>query len=249
MRGGGYDMLVFSQLGVLSLKKNIAVLPALGLAFATLAFSQAPAAPAAPAAPPAAAVCANPTKVAIVSMADALGITREGQKAQADLQGKFQPKKDALDKKQADIQSKQAQLAKGKATMSPEAQAKLQADIDAAIKLLNRDTEDAQAEMDDERGKVLNAMGEKMMGLLTQYSLDNCFAMVLDVSMEQTPVLWAASSANITNDMVKLYDEKYPLAAGAAPAAAPGAAKPAAAPAAGAPKPPVTAAPPPTKKQ
>ena len=219
------------------------VLPALGLGLAALAFAQAPAAPA-PAAP---AACANPTKVAIVSMADALSITREGQKAQADLQSKFQPKKDAIDKHSADIQSKQSQLAKGKATMSPEAQAKLQADIDASIKSVNRETEDAQAEMDDERGKLLNAMGEKMMGLVTQYSLDNCLAMVIDVSGEQSPVLWAASSANLTNDLVKMYDEKYPLAA---PAAA-GAAKPPTAPAPGANtvKAPATPAPPPTKKQ
>jgi outer membrane protein len=49
---------------------------------------------------------------------------------------------------------------------------------------------------------------------------------VLDVSNPQTPVLWAASAVDITNDIVKLYDQAYPGTA-AAPAAKP-AAKPAA---------------------
>jgi outer membrane protein len=58
---------------------------------------------------------------------------------------------------------------------------------------------------------------------------------VLDVSSPQTPVLWAASAVDITNDIVKLYDQAYPgvAAAPAVPAAKPPAAAktPAAAPA------------------
>jgi outer membrane protein len=192
---------------VLSLKKNIFVIPALGIGLATLAFSQTP--------------CANPTKIAIISMGDALQNTKEGQKAGNELQTKFRPKQEALEKRQADVQAKQATLSKGRATMSADALAKLQSDIDSSTKSLSRDMEDTQAEIDEEKGKVLNALGEKMMGVLSVYSQEACLAAVLDVSMEQTPVLWAASSVNITETMVKKYDEKYPLAAGAAAPAAP----------------------------
>jgi outer membrane protein len=227
-----------------SILKTKTFFPALGLGLATLAFAQSP--------------CTVPTKVGIISMADALAMTKEGQKAGTEMQAKFQPKKDGLDKRGADIQAKQAQLAKGRATMSADAQAKLQGDIDSATKVLNRDMEDAQSEADEEKNKILNALGEKMMGILGPYSQDNCYAVILDVSQEQTSVLWAASAANVTADMIKLYDEKFPVAAGAAaaPAAAPAGAKPAGVPAGpstvarpGAPTTPPATTAPPSKKQ
>ena len=75
----------------------------------------------------------------------------------------------------------------------------------------------------------MQELGTKMMTVLTKFATENGFAAILDVSNQATPVLWAASEINITNDIVKLYDAKYPLTAAAPPAAAPGtAAKPSA---------------------
>jgi outer membrane protein len=79
----------------------------------------------------------------------------------------------------------------------------------------------------------MQELGGKMMAVLEKYATQNAFAVVLDVSNPQTPVLWAASAVDITNDIVKLYDQAYPGAAGApaVPAAKPAAARPPAAPA------------------
>ncbi len=204
------------------MNKNFVVLPALLTGLAAAAWSQG----------------AVPTKVGILNAAAAIQTTKEGQKAGSDLQAKFGPKKEALDKKQTDIQALQAQLAKGNATMSPEAKAKLQADIDAATKIFNRDTEDAQAELDEQQGQVMQELGNKMMEIVIKYGNDNGYAVVLDVSNQQSPVLWNAAAADITADIIKLYDQKYPGAAAPAPAAAtPAARPPAAAPAARPPAP------------
>jgi outer membrane protein len=199
------------------LKKNFAVFPALVLGLAVLAHSQTPA--------PA------PTKIGIIYAAEAIQTTKEGQQAIDELTKKvIQPKKDALDKLQATIQADTDRLNKGRATMSPDAQQKLKNDIDAKTKTLNRDTEDANAEVEEQQGKIMQELGTKMMTVLTKFATDNGLAVVLDVSNQATPVLWAASEINITNDIVKLYDAKYPLTAAAAPATAPGtAAKPPAA--------------------
>jgi len=207
------------------LKKNVVVFPALILGFAVLAHSQTPG--------PA------PTKIGIIYAAEAIQTTKEGQKAIDELTKTVQPKKEALDKLQASIQAGTDQLRKGAATMSVEAQQKLKNDIDAKTKTLNRDTEDANAEVEEQQGKIMQELGTKMMTVLIKYATDNGLAVVLDVSNQATPVLWAASEINITNDIVKLYDAKYPLTAVAPPAAAPGTAAkpPATAPA----KPPATA--------
>jgi outer membrane protein len=118
--------------------------------------------------------------------------------------------------------------------MSDDAKTKLMRDIDATTTRVNRDTQDAQSDLDEAQGKLMQELGGKMMAVLEKYATQNAFAVVLDVSNPQTPVLWAASAVDITNDIVKLYDQAYPGTAGAAPAVPaakpPAAAKPAAAP-------------------
>ena len=170
-----------------------------------------------------------PTKVAIIHVQNAILQTKDGQKAATDLQAKFAPKKAELEKKQADIAALQDQLRKGSATMSEDAKAKLMRDIDAGNKSMQRDQEDAQADLDQEQGKIMQELGKKMMAVLEKFATSNGYALVLDVSNPQTPVLWAASAIDITNDIVKLYDQANPGAA--APAATKPAAPPAAAPA------------------
>ena len=195
------------------MKKNFAVFPALILGMAAMVHAQ------------------TPTKVAIIHVQNAILQTKDGQKAAGDLQGRFKPKKDSLDKKQADIAALQDTLRKGSATMSEEAKAKLMRDIDANNKSLQRDTEDAQADLDAEQGKIMQELGNKVMAVLEKFATANGYALVLDVSNPQTPVLWASQTIDITGDIVKLYDQANPGTA------VPGAAKAPAAPAPATPRP------------
>jgi outer membrane protein len=186
------------------LKKNFVVFPALVLGMAAMVHAQTPA------------------KVAIIHVQNAILQSKDGQKAASELQGRFAPKKADLDKKQADIATLQDTLRKGSATMSEEAKAKLMRDIDANNKSLQRDTEDAQADLDAEQGKIMQELGNKVMAVLEKYATANGYALVLDVSNPQTPVLWASQTIDITSDIVKLYDQANPgtaAPAGAKPAA------------------------------
>ena len=186
------------------MKKNFVVFPALVLGMAAMVHAQTPA------------------KVAIIHVQNAILQTKDGQKAASELQGRFAPKKADLDKKQADIATLQDTLRKGSATMSEEAKAKLMRDIDANNKSLQRDTEDAQADLDAEQGKIMQELGNKVMAVLEKYATANGYALVLDVSNPQTPVLWASQTIDITSDIVKLYDQANPgtaAPAGAKPAA------------------------------
>jgi outer membrane protein len=210
------------------LTKNLLVFPALAVGFAALAHAQA-----------------SPTKVAIISVQQAILQTKDGQKASADLQAKFLPKRQELEKKQASIQTLQDQMKKGSATMSEDAKAKLTRDIDANTKSLQRDSEDFDADVQQEEGKIMQDLGQKMMDVVIKYCTQNSYAMVLDVSNQQTPVLWADPSADITTEIIKLYDQAHPGAGGTAAAPAPAGARPTPPPAA-TPKP---ATPPPASKK
>lgn len=208
--------------------KNLFVFPALAVGFAALAHAQA-----------------APTKVAIISVQQAILQTKDGQTASAALQAKFMPKRQEIEKKQASIQALQDQMKKGSATMSEDAKTKLQRDIDSNTKALQREGEDFDADVQQEEGRIMQDLGQKIMDVIIKYATQNGYAMVLDVSNQQTPVLWADPSADITTEIIKLYDAAHP-STGAAPA---GTAKPATPPPApaGAAKPPAT--PPASKKQ
>ena len=98
---------------------------------------------------------AVPTKVGIINIQAAIGSTKDGQKASAELSAKFEPTKTRLEKKQAEIEADKAKLSQGSNAMSAEQKEKLMRDIDAKTKSLNRDAEDAQAEVDQETGKIM----------------------------------------------------------------------------------------------
>ena len=63
---------------------------------------------------------------------------------------------------------------------------------------------------------------------MTKYAKDNGFAVILDTSNPQTPVLWAESSVDVTKDVVDAYNvvsgvpPPVPAPAAAKPAAGPG---------------------------
>jgi outer membrane protein len=211
------------------LTKSFAVFPALVLGVAAVAGAQAQA----------------PTKVAIIAVQQAILQTKDGQKASQDLQTKFTPRKNALEQKQTQMSSLQDQLKKGGATMSDATKEKISKDIAALNTALTRDNEDFEADVQQEEQKIMSDLGGKIMDVITKYASGNGIAMVIDVSNQQTPVLWADPSVNITDAIIKLYDQAHPGTATAAPATAPAAAPPAA-PKPAAPKP--AATPPATKK-
>jgi len=188
------------------LKKNFAVSTALVLGIATLAQAQAPA--------------QAPTKIAIINMQGAILSTKDGQKAQQELQARFSPKKSDLDKKQSDLAALQDQLRKGSATLSDEAKLKIQNDITAGQKNLTRDGEDFDAEVQQEEQKLMGDLWQKMMDVVTKYATQNGYAIVVDVSNQQT-VIWADPSTIITAEAVKLYDQAHPQTGAPATAAKP----------------------------
>jgi outer membrane protein len=54
---------------------------------------------------------------------------------------------------------------------------------------------------------VLQGLGQRMMAVIEKYAKDNGYSMILDVSNPNTPVLYASSGIDITQDIVSLYDK------------------------------------------
>ena len=164
-------------------------------------------------------------KFAVINIQGAIISTKDGQKAAAELQQKTAPKKKELEQKQGEINSLQDQLNKGSNTLSDSAKNDIYKSIEAKKKNLQREVEDAQADLEADQQKLLQQLGQKILAVIEKYSRDNGITMVVDVSNPQTPVLYASPSIDITKEIIELYDKNV-AAAGAAPT--PAAPKPAA---------------------
>ena len=187
-------------------------------------------------------------KMAIINIQAAIAQSNDGQEAAKQLQTRFAPKRTDLEKQQKDINDLQTQLRNQERTLSDDARARLMRQLDDKNKSFTRANEDATAEFQQAEQDAINEIGRKMIGVLDEYAKKNEFAVILDVSSPQTPVLYADSSIDITPKIIELYNQattKPAASAAPAPAAAP-AARPAAAPASATPAANRPAAAPPT---
>jgi outer membrane protein len=151
---------------------------------------------------------AEGVQVGIINMQEAIASTKDGQKAAAAFNAKFEPVRQKLARKEAEIQAGHAKLNQGGNAMSAEQKQKLIRDLDQKTTALKRETEDANAEQEQEQGRILQELGQQVMAVIDKYSKDNGYSLILDVSSQQTPVLFA--SHNITADVVKQYDQNSP---------------------------------------
>jgi len=149
----------------------------------------------------------GPAKVGVISVQGAIVGTKDGQKAAQQLDAKFGPKKKDLDGRQSEVVQLQDQYSKGGTLMSEEKRNQLARDIDEKKKRLERDVQDSQEELQSEQQRVLQGLGQRMMAVIEKYAKDNGYTMILDVSNPNTPVLYASSAIDITQDIVQLYDK------------------------------------------
>jgi outer membrane protein len=178
----------------------------------------------------------TPTKVGILNMQSAILATKDGEKARDAIRTRFEPRAKDLEARQGELARLRDQFTKGANTMSAEAREKLSREIDDKQKKAQWDSEDMQNELQQEEQKLVNEIGQRMISVIDEYAKANTFAVMFDVSGQQSPVLWAANGVDVTTQIVELYDKKF--GAGAPAAAAPGGA-------AAAPKAPATPARPP----
>jgi Skp family chaperone for outer membrane proteins len=206
---------------------------ALALSPAIAAVSPAQTAAATPA--PAANAGPVPTKIGIVNIQDAIIGTNEGKKEFDALQAKFSPRQAELKTLNDEVENLKKQFQTQSDKLSDEERASRAKVIEAKQKTLQRNYDDAQSEFQAAEQEVVNRIGTKMLTVLEKYANTNGYAVVLDVSNPQTPVLWANQGTIITKELVDAYNTANPSAAPAPKSS--GATAPTA-------KPPVTARPP-----
>ena len=194
------------------------------LACTTGAFAQA-AGPQAPA-PAAVQPAAIPAKIALIAFEQAVFATNEGQRALADTQKKYDPTKAKIQQQETEVESLQKQL-QGATSLSDEERANRVRTIDAKQKQLQRDGEDASAAYQNDLQEAYAKVAQKVNVVLQKYVADNGYTLLLDVSGQQSNVLYAAPQTDVTRAVIDAYNTSSgvaaPPASGPAPATRPAA--------------------------
>jgi outer membrane protein len=184
------------------MKHSLALIATLASGMVLSAAAQTPAAPAAATAP------AGPSKIAVVAFQLAVAQTNEGQRNFADLQKKFDPKRQQLKAQSDEVDTLTKQLQSQGSTLSDTERASRANVIDTKKKQLDRDFQDTQSDFQQQMQDLYNALASKVYDVMQAYAEKQGFSLVLDVSQQQSPVLFASNSTNITKQVIDAYNLK-----------------------------------------
>ncbi|HUN63990.1 MAG TPA: OmpH family outer membrane protein [Candidatus Sulfotelmatobacter sp.] len=173
----------------------------------------------------AAAGSATNGKIGVINVRQAIVTTAEGKQASNDLQAQFTPRQTELENMNKQINDLRSRLNAGANTLSDEEKVRLTQQGQRLTQQLDRKNNELNEDVQAAQADVVDRIGRKMMDVLDRYARENGLVAVFDSSAQNSPILFASTSIDITQEIIKLYDQSYPIKSGAV--AAPAASKPA----------------------
>ncbi len=158
----------------------------------------------------------SPTKIAFVYVQRALASTEEGKIRLKELDDWARPRQDELVRLDKELNDLKGEVA----TRQGGAPDNTLVELNRRLVAKQREFEDkqriAKRDFEAKQQALLRELGGKLQEIITKYADANRYTAVF--ILNPNDLAYLAESANITETVVKLYNEKYPVAA-QAPAA------------------------------
>ena len=148
-----------------------------------------------------------PGRVGIINIQEAMIGTKDGKQATQELDKKFLPEQKQFETRQTEISQLEDKFNKGATSLPADQRTQLANDIEEKKKRLDRDMQDAETDMKTQQQQVLKSMAGRMMAVISKYSKEHGFTIILDSGNQDIPVLFVADGVDITNDVITLYDK------------------------------------------
>jgi outer membrane protein len=169
----------------------------------------------------AAAGSASSGKVGVINVRQAIVSTAEGKQASAELQSQFASRQNELEAINKQVNDLRQRLQAGQTTLSDEEKQRLTVQGQRLAAQLDRKNNELQEDVNAAQADVVDRIGRKMIDVLDRYARENGFVAVFDSSSQNSPILYASTNIDLTQELIKLYDQAYPVKTAAAPAARP----------------------------
>ena len=145
-------------------------------------------------------------KVAVVNLQRAVFECAEIKKADAEMQAKFKPRQDEIDKLQKEIAAISQQLQASNGKLTPQAETDLNLQGQKKQRDLQRLTDDLQADAQAYRNDVLDKSSKKMTEVVKKLAEEKGY----DVVVNSSTTLYFKPAMEITNEVIAAYDKAYP---------------------------------------
>lgn len=153
----------------------------------------------------AAPVAAAELKIGYVDFQRALNEVEEGKIAKANLKRDFDDKQKQLDKDKTDLDRLQAEFEKQAGVMSDEAKRDKAMEIDRRMREAQGKAMGFQKELSDREREVTRGMFDRMLTLTREIADADGLTYVFD----KNSLLVAPPAADITNELVRKYNERF----------------------------------------
>lgn len=151
-----------------------------------------------------------PSKVGTISLQAAIVNTAEGKQASAELQTRFAARSTELQNLQKQIKDIQAKLQSRQQVLSEGESGRLRSEAERLTGTLQRKQQYFQEDLNAAQQDIMNNIGRKLADVLSKYSKENGYSVILDTSSQQTPVVYGAPQVDVTEEITKLYDQSHP---------------------------------------
>ena len=145
-------------------------------------------------------------KVAVINFQNAVLSTAEMQKALRDLQAKYKPRQDSLQKGQQELADIQTQLNASQGKLSQSGEADLQARGQRKQTQLQRLNDDLTADFEADRDDAVRKASTRMQELLKKVAEEKG----LDLIIDSAAAPFMKQGIEITDQVVAAYDKAYP---------------------------------------
>jgi outer membrane protein len=142
-------------------------------------------------------------KLAMVDMQRVLNETKAGQRARKELEASSKVKQEKLEKKQAKLESEAGKLGTLKGEQLAAAQERLQKEYMEVQSMAAA----LEQELSGEHNKLLQKMYENSQAIVAEIAKTDGIDLVL--VRDQMTVIYAKDSFDITNEVVKRYDQAH----------------------------------------
>src|SRR5579862_4249747 len=145
-------------------------------------------------------------KVGVVSLQQAVLGCAEIKKASADMEARYRPRQQAMEKLQKEIAGIEQQLQANAGKLTAAAQADLQAQGQRKQRDLQRMNDDLQADVTAERNEILGVSSRKMQDVVRKLAADKGLDVVVDI---QSTVFFKPA-LDLTAEAIAAYDQANP---------------------------------------
>jgi outer membrane protein len=147
------------------------------------------------------------TKVGVINLQRAVLESAEIKKASKDLEAKYGPRQQAVEKLQKEIQALQQNLQSNAGKLTPAAEADLTTQGQRKQRELQRMTEDLQGDVERDRNAILGKSSQAMQEVVKKIAEEKGLDLVVDVST----AIFFKPVMEITTESIAAYDKAHPV--------------------------------------